>query len=384
MFRSTVRLGHIAGIEIGVHWSWLFIFFLMAWSLATAVFDQTDLGPGARWIAGVITSAIFFASVLLHELAHSLLARRNGIPVRNITLFVFGGVSNLEQEASTPKQEFWIAIIGPLTSLALAVLFAALWLTIGRLSPVLGEPLSWLAIINVALFLFNMLPGFPLDGGRVFRAILWWNNRSHLRATQLATRAGTWVAWLLIAGGLAMLFIGGFVSGLWLMLIGWFLRNAAESSYAQTVMDDAIGGMLVRDAMTTDYETVPPDLDLRTLVSDHVLRYHHRAFPVVVAGHLQGLITLANVRAVPQDAWPTTSVYKTMIPRDAIHSVDPATPVQEALRLMAQHDVNQLPVIDSYGELLGLITRADMVRLIQIRSELASRKASAHQKEATP
>ena len=376
MFKSSVRLGRIAGIEIGVHWSWFFIFFLMTWSLATAVFDQTDLGPNARWIAGVITSIIFFLSVLLHELSHSLVARRTGLPVHSITLFVFGGVSNLEREASSPRQEFWIAIVGPLTSFALGIVFAVLWLTVGRLSPVLGQPLAWLAIINASLFLFNMLPGFPLDGGRVLRSLLWLNNRNHLRATELAARSGTWVAWALIAGGLAMLFIGGLVGGLWLMLIGWFLRSAAEASYAQTIVDDIIGDMLVRDAMTGAYESVPPDLDLRTLVSDHVLRYHHRCFPVVVAGHLQGLITLADIRTVPQDEWPTTSVYKTMIPRDALHTVEPTAPVQEALQLMAQHDVNQLPVVDRYGEMLGLITRADMMRLIQVRTELSSRKSA--------
>lgn len=211
---TTIRLGRVAGIEIGAHWSWFFIFFLMAWSLATTVFEDAGLGPSARWLAGAATSAIFFGSVLVHELSHSLTARRLGLPVNSITLFIFGGASNLEKEPTSSRQEFLMSIVGPLTSLALAIIFLVIWLTIGRVSDVVAVSTEWLAIINFMLFVFNMLPGFPLDGGRVLRAAIWWRNGNHLRATKIASRVGVGLAWLLIAGGVIMLFTGIFVSGL--------------------------------------------------------------------------------------------------------------------------------------------------------------------------
>ncbi len=371
--RSSFRIARIAGIDIGVHWSWFFIFFLLTWSLSTAVFDDDDTSEVARWTAGTITSVVFFGSVLLHELSHSLVARRLGLPVRSITLFVFGGVSNLERESDTAKHEFWIAIVGPLTSLALAVLFLAVWATLGQRFDAIEGPTGWLALINSSLFVFNMMPGFPLDGGRVLRSVVWWRNGNHLRATAIASRTGVWLAWALIAVGVVIIFVGGFVSGLWLILIGWFLRNASEASYAQTVMEDVLQGLYARDVATTDYEIVPPDLDLQTLVTEYVLRHHQRTFPVVVAGHLQGLITLPDVKAVPQADWPTTSVYRAMRPADKLFVVRPETPLQETVAMMAEHDVNQLPVLDSYGELLGMVFRADVLRLIQLRSEIATR-----------
>lgn len=374
---SSIRIGRIAGIEIGVHWSWFFIFFLLTWSLSTAVFDEDDMSGGVRWTAGTITSGVFFASVLLHELSHSLVARRRGVPVRSITLFVFGGVSNLEQEAETAKDEFLIAIVGPLMSLLLGIAFLALWATAGQVSDTLAGPTGWLGLINISLFVFNMMPGFPLDGGRVLRSVLWWNNRSHLRATELASRSGVWLAWLLIAAGIVVTFAFSLISGIWFILIGWFLRNASEASYAQSVVEDVLKGMTARDVATQEYDTVPPDLMLDQLVAEYVMRRHHRAFPVVVAEQLIGLITLTDIKQVPQAEWPASSVYRAMRHADDLHVVSPDTPLEEALTVMAQNDVNQLPVVGSYRELLGMVSRADVLRLIQVRSEVAPSRAGA-------
>ncbi len=373
--RNSLRLGRISGIEIGVHWSWFFIFFLLTWSLSTIVFEDEDTSAGVRWVLGTVTSVIFFLSVLIHELSHSLVAQRLGLPVRSITLFVFGGVSSLGRESDNPKHEFWIAILGPLTSLLLAIVFLAVWATAGRASDLIEGPAGWLALINFSLFVFNMMPGFPLDGGRVLRAVVWWNNGNHLRATAIASRTGNWLAWALIAGGVLIIFLGAAVSGLWLVLIGWFLRNASASGYAQTVLEDVLKGLFARDVATSDYEAVQPDVSLQTLVTDHVLIRHQRTFPVTVAGQLHGLITLSDIRAVPQAEWPATSVYRAMRPVERLHLVRPDTPLGDAVNLMAEHDVNQLPVVDSSGQLVGMVSRGDVLRLVQIRSEMTGRAA---------
>lgn len=330
------------------------------------------MGDTTRWIAGAATSLVFFASVLLHELTHSLVAQRRRLPVSSITLFVFGGVSNLEKDAETAKDEFLVAIVGPLMSLILGAIFLLLWATAGQAFDVASGPLGWLGLINLSLFVFNMMPGFPLDGGRVLRAVLWWNNRNHLRATEIASRAGVWLAWLLIAAGVIVTFAYSLVSGIWFILIGWFLRNASEASYAQSIVEDVLQGLTAGDVATRSYDVVPPDMMLDELVREYVMRRHQRAFPVVVAEHILGLVTLTDIKAVPQPEWPAKSVYRAMRPIDELHTVAPDTSLQESLGLMAQHDVNQLPVVGPHRELLGLVSRADILRLIQLRSEVSS------------
>lgn len=371
---SSIKLGRIFGIDIGIHWSWVFIFLIVTWSFATGVLADTypDWGEAQLWIAGAAIAGIFFLSILAHELSHAVVSNRAGLPVRSITLFVFGGVSNLTREPDTPGMEFRIAIVGPATSLAIGVLFAAGWAALYNVNDGLAGICAYLAAINASLAIFNMLPGFPLDGGRVFRSIVWARNKNRLRATRTASRTGQWIAYGIMGVGIIFTFFLNLFSGLWFLLIGFFLRNASAASYEQLLIETTLSGIAVRDVMQTEVNRVPPDLSVEELVHEHVLRRNARSFAVMAAGDFAGLITLTDIRKVPRDEWPTTSVYRAMTPITQLHTVGPAENLTTVLQMMAMHDVNQLPVV--YGrELLGMLNRADVIRFIQVRQDLGDR-----------
>lgn len=373
--QGTFRLGRIAGIDVSAHWSWFLVFFLLSWSLATTLFEDEFPGwSGAQhWVAGVITTSFFFTSVLLHELSHSLVARRLGLPVSSITLFIFGGVSNLTREPDRPRDEFLIAIVGPGTSFVLAAICAVIWVATIDLNEPVSLVSGYLSFINAILGAFNMVPGFPLDGGRVFRSIVWARQRNLLRATRIASTTGVIVAYGLIAVGVIMTLTVALVSGIWFIFIGWFLKNASESNYQQMLLKDTLQGMLIANLINTSYTPVLPEITLRQLADQYILTQGHRYFPVLTGGGaLLGLITLSDLRKVEQEKWEETTVYRAMTPAQKMLVLSPKDDAQQAFKLMTEHDVHQLPVVED-GLLMGFVTRADVLRLIQTRSELIQR-----------
>lgn len=372
---SSFRLGRIRGIDIGVHYTWLVVFVLVTVSLAVGFFPQTfpALSRTMDWLLGVLASLLLFVSVLVHELSHSVVAQSRGLQVRSITLFIFGGVSNIEGEPRSAGDELLIAGAGPLSSLALGVLFGALVLALAGASLALTALLSYLALVNVLLAIFNLIPGFPLDGGRVFRAAAWAVTGSYFRATQIATALGQGIAYLFIFGGLLLAFSGAFISGIWIAFIGWFLSNAAEAARRQLRVQRAFAGVKVEELMNPEPVTVHPYLTLRDMVDDYVLHRNLRAVPVVDdAGAIMGLVTVTDVKNVPREQWDRLTVGDVMTPSAQMITVSPQTNAGEALQMMGQRDVNQLPVIDS-GRLVGLLSQGNVLRFLQVREELGMR-----------
>jgi Zn-dependent protease/CBS domain-containing protein len=378
---GSFRIGRIAGINIFIHWSWLAIFVLLVWSLADGFYDEVggEEWPAAqRWGAAIVTTILFFLSVLLHELSHSLVAKRIGLPVSGITLFIFGGVSSLSEEPESASDEFKIAIVGPLTSFALGVLAGVVFLIFflyDKEDSVIGATAGYLAFINVAVGIFNMLPGYPLDGGRVLRSALWARSRNMLRATRWAASAGTFISFGLIALGVVSIIAGGFIGGIWFIVIGWFLRNQSEQAYQQVLLKNTLEGAIVGELVNRSYVSGPPDISLNRLVTEYILGQGQRCVPIVVADDLLGLVTMSDLREIPSDEWESTSAFRAMTPRDKLFVVEPEDDLTHALEMMAANDVHQLPVIDRERTFLGFVTRADVLRLIQVRTELSAARS---------
>ncbi len=374
MLNHSLHLGRIRGIEIAVNWSWLIIFVLLTWSLALFFFPEfyPRWSIGTLWIVGAISSLLLFVSVLLHELAHSLVAESEGIPVRSITLFVFGGVSDIEREPPTAKDEFLMAVAGPATSVVIGVVAYLALVGFGVSLPAeIRGILFALALYNVILGVFNLLPGFPLDGGRVFRSIVWAVTGSYREATNVATIIGQVFAYLFIFGGLFLAIAGAFLSGIWLVFIGWFLNNAAITSRKQAEMETALRGVQVSSVMTTNPPEVPAETSLSEFVDEYVLARNLRAIPVVAdhSDRMMGLVTLAEVQSVPRDRWGNTTVSQVMLPTDRLVVATPEEPLVKALHDLSEDDLNQLPVVKE-GRLVGLLTRANVIRFLRVRQEL--------------
>jgi Zn-dependent protease/predicted transcriptional regulator len=371
--RSNIKLGRIAGIEIGLHYSWFIIALLIAFSLAAHFHSvRPEWSVAAVWAASIITSVLFFVALLLHELAHSLLAKSRGLRVREITLFALGGVSQIESEASDAKSEFWIAIVGPLTSFVIGFVLLGIaratgW-TPGRepAGPVTAV-LLWLGYINILLGAFNMIPGFPLDGGRVLRAIVWWINKNAERATRIAAQVGQVVAFLFILYGLYRFFVGANFGGLWLAFIGWFLLDAARSSYVQVGILSGLRGQRVADIMESDCQRVEGFLSVRDFVEQHLLHSGTRCFVVKQDDHVAGIVTAGDARRVSRENWDQTSVQSIMRPLSALRSVPPDMLAVKALELMVRENLNQLAVMAN-GQLQGIFSRAQVLRFVQIHS----------------
>ncbi len=371
--QSSFRLGKIMGIEIGVHYTWLIVFALITWSLAVS-FPQQFPGwsPITYWIVGATSALLLFASVLVHELAHSIVAIRAGLPVSSIVLFIFGGVSNISREPQRPSDELYMSIVGPATSLILGIIFGILLFSLRGVSPEITAILFYLTFTNIALAIFNLIPGFPLDGGRVLRAIVWWLTGNLLRATRIATIAGQLTGYILILGGLLWAFAGNFLGGIWLAIIGWFLTNAAEASYRQVALQDVFRRFRVRELMNPHPVTVQPWDTLEDVVNNYILQRNVRALPVVENGELVGLITLADVREVPQQQWGEVPVKDVMKRTTELHTVSPDSDLGQVLRSMAEEDINQLPVVVG-NRLVGLLSRSQIMRFLQVREELGLR-----------
>jgi Zn-dependent protease/predicted transcriptional regulator len=371
MLKNSIRIARIGGISINIHVSWILIFVLVTWTLAGSYFPRNYpvWGLTLYWIVGLATSVLFFGSVLAHELAHSFVARARGLPVHDITLFIFGGVSQLEEEPQTPGTEFVMALVGPLTSIVLGASFGALSAAASGVSEPLAALSSYLALINVWLGLFNLIPGFPLDGGRVLRSVLWQATGNLQRSTRWASLVGQAVAYLFILLGIWRIFTGDWVGGLWIAFIGWFLDNAASSSYRQLTVRNVLAGHTVKEAMNRSCLEVSPELTLDSIVNEFVLPKGARCFPVVEGGLVRGLLTLHNIKGVSQDRWAFTRVREVMTPVDGLKKVGPDEELWTAMKNMTEEGVNQLPVMDD-GRLLGMLGRDNIVTFIQLRGEL--------------
>jgi Zn-dependent protease len=381
MIGQSVKLTTIRGIDVGVHYSWFIIFFLITFSL-TARFasEHPQWTVAEHYAVGIATSLLFFASILLHELAHSFVALAKGIPVRSITLFVFGGVAQIGREPDRPLTEFQIAIAGPVASALLAVGFGIAAYLAGDQFERLAALAGWLSSINLILAVFNLVPGFPLDGGRIFRAALWHMTGSLTKATRIAAGSGQAIGYGFIFFGIWTAFTGNWFSGLWLAFIGWFLMNAAQESVVQVSIRSVLSGLKAEDVMAKEYLIVAGDRSLADLVEGEILRTGGRCFLVSSDGHVEGLVTLHQIRAVPRELWGHTTVREAMTPLAGMQVVVPQTPVMEVLQTMEREDINQVPVMKS-GSLLGMITRERLLRVLSANLELGERgtaRASRH------
>ncbi len=368
---GSLRIGKIFGIDIYIHISWLIIIVLLTWSLAVGWFPVLYRGWSAStyWILGFIAAVLLFVSVLLHELAHSVVARARGLPVKNITLFIFGGVSNIEKEPGSPGVEFQIAVVGPLTSLLIGALAFLLLFLLGQNSSALAAILWYLGYANILLGIFNLIPGFPLDGGRVLRSIVWKINGNLRRATRIVTVVGEIIAFLFILAGIWLFFVGYVIDGLWLGFIGWFLLSSAQSANSEVMLQSVFRGVTVGEVMNTAPTTVPANISLQKLVYEHFLPLGLRSALVTQGDQLAGLITLSDIRHVPHEEWGQVPVGHAMIPRERLHVVSPQQSLNDVLPLMAGRDINQLPVVQN-ERLVGVLSRDAIMRYLEIRRSL--------------
>lgn len=367
---ASARFGRLWGIPLGVHWSWFLVFGLLTWSLAAGFFpvEYPGLSRPAHWLLAGITSLLFFGSVLLHELGHSIIALRNQVPVRAVTLFIFGGVAQIGREPRTAGAEFRIAIAGPLTSLGLGLLFAGLW-RLDQPIAYLAAPSIWLARINLLLAGFNMIPGFPLDGGRVLRALIWQVTGSYRRATRVATISGQLVAVGFIGSGMLTILGGYWLNGLWLIFIGWFLQNAAASSYAQANLREMLGGVTVQQVMQPQCPLVAGTESLSDLVEERILSGGQRCFFVGEQDRLHGMLTLRDIAQVPRPQWKQVTARQVMRRWEDLVRVKPTTELLEALQAMDEANVAQVPVVEGEA-LVGVLSREHVLHYLRIRSEL--------------
>lgn len=371
MIESSLRLGTIAGIRIGLHYTWFVILLLLSFSL-TAVFrsEHPEWGTLQPVTTALATALLFFGSILLHELGHSLVAIRRGIPVRAITLFIFGGVAQTERDSDSATTEFSIAIAGPLVSLALAGGFYLLERLVAPWSETAAVACDWLAHINLMVAAFNMLPGFPLDGGRVFRALVWGISGDARKGMRWAVAGGKTLAYgLMFLGFLVAIQTGYLVNGLWLAAIGWFLLTAAEGSARSFALGRLLGNVTAGEVMQPDVPTVPPELSVAEWIDRHVLEGGRRAHLVRANGRAVGLVTVNDTRQLARERWVETRVADIMTPVDRLRTVSPRTPVLEVLQLMQAHGYNQVPVVVD-GEIRGWIDRVRLLELVQLYTEV--------------
>lgn len=387
---AGLRLGSIAGIDIVVDPSLLVIFLLILFMLGTDVFPawHPQWSIGLTWVTAAGAAVLFFASVLAHELAHAMVGRARGVEVTRITLFIFGGVAQMRSEPQSWRAELAVAAVGPLTSLGLGVVFLVIVaLTAGSLHANPKNPqaalaalgplatlLMWLGPINLMLGLFNLVPGFPLDGGRMVRAVMWGISGDLHLATHWASLAGQAFAWLLMSAGFLMILGfgmpvlgGGLINGLWLAFIGWYLNNAALLSYRQLLLRESLEHVPVRKLMLTRFVSIDPGMAVRTLVEDAAIADGQRAFPVVAEGRLLGMLSLRDLQRCARDQWQSTTVADMMTPAARLATVGPDEPALEALAILGRRDLGQLPVVQG-NKLLGLVRREDILKWLSMHA----------------
>jgi len=366
----SLTVGRIIGIPVRIHYTLWLVLLLIAWSVADGYLPQS-IDPATRWAVGIVSAILLFVSVFLHELSHSYIAKKNGLPIARITLFFFGGVSELSEEPKDPALEVRMAAAGPLTSFLIAIILGALW----YLNVVLGGPLSVIATLKYTAYLngvlgaFNLIPAFPLDGGRVLRGSLWKRSKNLLNATGNATRVSEGISLIMMAVGLFFVIFGDFVNGLWIIFLGWFIRSGAETSLRQTRLTEALAGVRVGDIMTRDLLSVSPDASVQQLVSDYFLVHPHGGYPVVSNGKLLGVVTMSSVRSIPREKREVERVSEAMVPFERTVMVSPDTSALDALHMMAKNGVGRLVVMDG-DKIAGMVTRGDLMKTMKARQEL--------------
>ncbi|MGH7935155.1 MAG: site-2 protease family protein [Candidatus Binataceae bacterium] len=384
--RSEIELFKVAGVQIAIDFSWLIIFALVFWSLAAGYFP--NLHPGYPWpeylVVGLGATVLFFGSVVVHELAHAIVANRLGVTVNRISLFIFGGMAHMSAEPTSARHELLIASVGPLTSLVLGLLFWSVPHVFHQLystSPMWASVFEYLGFINIALAVFNLLPGFPLDGGRILRAVLWARWDDYMRATARAADWGRGIAYGLIGLGALEIFFGSLMGGLWLIFIALFLRSAAAASFQSIVADHVLSGVQVKQIMIAKPVTVEPDMTVAQAIDEYFVRYGYGGFPVVANDRVLGLMSLAEARTCPQGERTRRTIRDLMRPLDPNIRITPRATVAQALRQMSQADVGRLLVMDTDG-LVGLISRSAIARFLFLRSESSQTPAFSSELKA--
>ncbi len=367
MSRHGIPIGRLFGISIDLDYSWFLIVGLLTWMLAVSYYPPQfpSWPPVEYWLVGLAAAVLLFASVLVHELAHSLVAQAYGIPVPRITLFLFGGVAQIASEPPNPAAEFWIAIAGPILSFAIAALC---W----ELEPLFPAQqaafalVEYLALMNLALALFNLIPGFPLDGGRVFRALVWRGTGNYHRATVAAGLTGRFFGFLLIFIGVWQAIAGDIAGGIWIAFIGWFLESAAGSQLQQETLRNLLGGHRVADAMQRSFVQAPGGLTLQELVDRYILPSNAHTVVVAAPDGSSGIVTLASIHGIPAHAWPSTPAAAVLAPLQSIDTTRPDAILWSALEKMGRDGVNQLPVVGNSGAVVGMLSREDIVHYLSV------------------
>ena len=375
----SLNIGKVMGIPVKIHYTLWLVLVLIAWSLADGYMPAhyPGLDLATYWTIGIVSAVILFVSVFLHELSHSYIARKNGLPIARITLFFFGGVSEMSEEPKDPGLEVRMAAAGPLTSFAIAIVLGGLWYltalsgpatAANPLTPVIAT-LYYAALLNGVLGAFNLIPAFPLDGGRVLRGSLWKRSKNLLSATANATRVSEAIFLIMIFVGLYIFFVfGDFIDGLWIIFLGWFIRSGAETSLRQTRLTESLAGLKVGDIMTKDLLSVSPDASVQQLVTDYFLVHPHGGYPVISNGKLLGVVTMASVRSIPREKRELERVSQAMIPFERTVTVSPATYAVDALQMMAKSSVGRLIVMDG-DKMAGILTRGDLMKAMRTRQD---------------
>jgi Zn-dependent protease/predicted transcriptional regulator len=364
--KGAWRIMTIMGIPIRIHFSWLIVFGLITWSLASRFFPEAapDLPILYYWIKGGLAAMLLFASVAFHELAHSYVAQRYQLTIESITLFIFGGVAQMKGDPPSPKAEFWIALTGPLSSFFLSAIF---FLLMVRTAEGTRALFSYLAQINLMLGVFNLIPGFPMDGGRVLRSAIWGKKKDYVYATQKASAIGRMIALFFMFLGLFSIFTGG-MQGLWLMFIGWFLYTASQASYQQATLQESLSGIKVKDIMVKEIKSLSPSVTLDEAVDDYFLKYGYGGFPVLDDGKFLGFLTLKEVKEVPREDWGKTIVSDVVVPHEKRWEVSLSDDVMTALELMIKEDKGRI-VVTERDRIVGLITRNGIAQYMQIKGK---------------
>ncbi|MGQ9543969.1 MAG: site-2 protease family protein [Candidatus Bathyarchaeia archaeon] len=370
----SFRIVRLAGFQVTVHYSWIFIFMLIILILTTGYMPHHYPGLTAvsYWTIGLTAAGLLFISVLFHELCHSIVARRYGLPIARINLFFFGGVAEMTEEPKDPKVELKMAAAGPASSILLAIIFgsATYVSTTLKAIPEIFAPLNYGFIINLFLAGFNLLPGFPMDGGRILRAAVWMWTRDIVKATRIATSVGIGLAYAMVGLGFLVAFTGSWINGLWIVFIGLFIKGGAESSLRHTIINRALLGVAVGDIMTREVKTVSPDLTVDNFVTEYLLKFRHEVYPVLIDGRILGVVSIQDAKQVPKDQWRSTYIKDIMRPHNMIVAVRPDQEAVEALMKMSKYEVGQLLVIDD-EHLLGIVTHSDILHMVKARTELS-------------
>ncbi len=372
MLNTNIRLFKLWGIPVYVNMSWLFVLALMTWTFSTRYYPSIHPGafdPLKLWILGFMTAILLFLSILMHEFSHSIVATRNGVPIKKITLFMFGGVAQMGRDVDKPLSELKIAAAGPAMTVLIALAFYGISLLF-RESTVAFALLRSLMRINIIVLVFNMVPGFPLDGGRILRSVIWYKTGNITRATRIASRVGKGFAVLLIVLGFINFFAGNFIGGIWMVFIGFFLYQAAQTSYANVAFREAIGHLRVADVMRTNVVTADASTTLQSLVDDYFLKHHYDSYPVIEGGRVIGVVSLKHVKHIDREHWSNVTVDEVMdrdMMRFALRPFDPAGKVVD---LIMKRGYGRLPVLDEEGAVVGIVTRRDLMEALKLLSYL--------------